>query len=102
MFRTFIVLRGLVNPRRLQHRPNKGPKRAPKSAQITFQIDPGSPFYGFYVGRPRKIDLGPIWNPSWGHLGPISGPSWAILGSSWAILGPSWAYLGPSWGLLEQ
>ena len=34
MFRIFIVLRGLKSPHGAQHRPNMGPKRAPKSAQI--------------------------------------------------------------------
>ena len=33
MFRIFIVLRGLISPHGAQHRPNMGPKRAPKSAQ---------------------------------------------------------------------
>ena len=103
----------------------RGPQHGPKSA---FQIDRGSPFFGFDVGRPWQTDLGAIWDPSWGHLGPILGapganlgalganlgPSWVNLGPSWAnlgnlgailghlgaILGPSWCRLGPSWGHL--
>ena len=34
MFRFFIVLRGLISPHGAQHRPNMGPKRVPKWAQI--------------------------------------------------------------------
>jgi len=92
----------------------RGPPNRPKSA---FEIDLGTPFFGFDVGKPWKIDLGAIWGFSWGHLGPILGVSGAILVSSWAILGhleailvpsgailgiwvPSWAPLGPTWGHL--
>ena len=65
--------------------------RFPSSAS---QIDGGSPFFGFDVGRPWKTDLGAIWRPSWGHLGPILGASGANLGAFGANLGPSWANLG--------
>ena len=86
MFRFFIVLRGLMSPHKVQLGPNisptwapRGPKNRPKSAS---QIDLGTPFFGFDVGRPWKTDLGAIWEPSWGHLGPILGASGAILGAS--------------------
>ena len=69
----------------------RGPPKRPKSA---FEIDPGSPFFGFDVGRPWKTDLGAIWDPSWGPLGPILGASGANLGPSWANLGASWAHFG--------
>ena len=61
MFRTLIVLSGFVSPHGAQHRPNMGPKRAPKSA---FEIGEGSPFFGFDVGKPWKTDLGAIWGRS--------------------------------------
>ena len=75
----------------------RGPQKRPKSA---FDIDRGSPFFGFDVGRPWKTDLGAIWGPSWGHLGPILGASGANLGAFGANLGPSWANLGASWARL--
>ena len=78
----------------------RGPPKRPKSA---FEIDRGSPFFGFDVGKPWETDLGAIWAPSWGRWGPILGvfganlePSWAHLGLFGAILVPSWAILGPS------
>ena len=76
----------------------EGPPKRPKS---TFEIEGGAPFFGFDGGKPRKTDLGAIWDPSWGPLGPSLaplGPSWghlgAILGHLGDILGPSWAHLG--------
>ena len=58
----------------------RGPPNRPKSA---FEIDPGSPFFGFDVGKPWETDLGAIWVPSWGHLWPILGH----LGRLWGELG---------------
>merc|ERR1712078_590722 len=50
---------------------------------------------------PLGAPVGPILEPSWGHLG----PSWSPLGASWgplgAFMGPSWAPLEPSWGHLR-
>ena len=97
MFRIFIVLRSFISPSGAQHRPYIGPKRAPKSTQMGVSDWPSHSLFGFDVGKPRKTDLGPFWDP----LGPLLGPSWvhlgAILGQSWAILGPSraiWGHLG--------
>ena len=80
--------------------PTWGPWGTQNRPKWTFQIDPGSLFFGFDVGRPWKIDLGAIWKPSWGYLGPILGASGANLGPSWAILGSSWSHLGAMVGHL--
>ena len=69
----------------------RGPPNRPKSAS---EIDRGSPFFGFDVGKPWETDLGAILGSSWPHLVAILGPSWAILGHLGAILGSSWAILG--------
>ena len=69
----------------------RGPQNRPKSA---FQIDGGSPFFGFDVGRPWKTDLGAIWDPLGAHLGRLWGHLGAILGQLGAILGPLGALLG--------
>ena len=113
MLRFFIVLRSLIW---VLMGPNISPiwtpregQRRPKSA---FEIDPGTPFFGFDVGKPWKTDLGPIWPPSWGSLAPILGVFGVNLGPSWARMGPSWGHVGavlghlvailglswPSWG----
>ena len=80
VFRTYIVLRRVLSPHGAQHGPKWGPREAQKRPKKLFQIDLGSPFFGFDVGRPWKTDLGAIWGPSWGPLGPILGASGAILG----------------------
>ena len=74
-------------------------------ASRAFEIDRGSPFFGFDVGRPWKTDLGPIRGPSWGPLGLILGASGANLGAILGHLGPffklawvPWAYLGAFFG----
>ena len=52
--------------------------------------------------EPSWGHLGPSWSPlgaSWGPLGALMGPSWAPLEPSWGHLRPSWGHLGPSWSL---
>ena len=72
--------------------PNLGPSTwAPIGSQNrpnwAGEVEDGSPFLGFDVGRPWKTDLGAIWDPSWD-------PSWASMGPTWGHIGPSWGSLG--------
>jgi len=69
-------------------------------SQVGSEIPLGAP-----VGpllEPSWGHLGPSWSPlgaSWGPLGALMGPSWAPLEPSWGHLRPSWGHLGPSWSL---
>ena len=93
MFRIVIVLRSLISPHGAQHRPNMGPKRAPKTAQIGVSLWPGHSLFRLRCWKALEDRFGSDWGPSWG-------PSWAPLGPTWAPPGPSWAPLGPTWGHL--
>ena len=100
MFRTFIVLRSLMSPHGAQHRPNMGPKRATKTAQMGVSDWAGVSFFRLRCWKALEDRFGAHLGASWGSSWALLAPSWALLGPSWALLAPSWALLGPSWGPL--
>ena len=105
MFRTFIVLRSLMSPHGVQHRPNMGPKRTPKSTQIRVGDWRGVSLFrlrcwkalGDRFGSDLEANLGPFGV----HLGRLWGELGAILGQFGALLGLSWALLGVNLGTLR-
>ena len=84
MFRIFIVLRSLISPHGAQHRPNMGPKRAPKSAQKGVSHWPGVSLFRLRCWKALEdrfgSDLGPLLGPFGAHLGRLWGQLGAILG----------------------
>ena len=55
MLRLFIVLRSLLSPSGAQHRPNMGPKRAPKTAQTWIASERKAPQKETPIRRPQTI-----------------------------------------------